>query len=820
MSHRADAPAPSPTDLDALLRAAPASFLVLLPDAPDFRIVEATDAYLTMSGTRREDLVGRGIFEAFFPDPPALDEATAELYRALRDSLERVLATGRPDAVGPGRYDLTTGRGRRVERRWFATNSPVLDANGRIQYVVHHAQDVIAAVDPALRREAEEARRRAEAAEVRLRQVYEQAPVAIAVLLGPEHRFEVANPRYSELVDKPREALLGRTVREVFPELESQGIYDLLDRVYATGETLVAEELPIRIRQADGGRRELVVNFVYEPLRDEAGAVEGIAAVATDVTALVRAREAAVRVAAEHEAERRQLLTVLEQAPLAIAITSPTGAILYRNPTFDRLWGRPAHETRADAYSEVYEGYHLDGRPIASTEWAGARAVLQGEVVEGEVIEIVQASGRRITVWINSAPVRDAEGRIAGGVVMFRDITAERRTEQQLQNAQRMQAVGTLAGGVAHEINNQMTAVLGFGSFVLKALGADHPQAADMRVVLQSAERAARISQQLLAFTRQQVMQPRRLDLVALVAELRPVLQQLLGTDKTLRFAAPDRVLPAVSADPDQVQQVLINLVANARDAVTTGATVVVTADETTLDVELPAPPGDPVAPGRYVVIAVRDTGHGMPPEILARIFDPFFTTKGVGQGSGLGLAMVYGTMRRHGGYVVARSAPGEGTTMELYWPVADDGAGGAGEAAADGAADAAGGTVRRAAVLVVEDEPVVRTLAVRALEEEGYAVAAAEDGRAALEALERGGVRPDAVVTDVIMPRMNGRQLSDAIAARWPGLPVLFMSGHTGTDDVLQRLVPPGAPFLQKPFTPEALARAVAELLATARPR
>jgi len=216
----------------------------------------------------------------------------------------------------------------------------------------------------------------------------------------------------------------------------------------------------------------------------------------------------------------------------------------------------------------------------------------------------------------------------------------------------------------------------------------------------------------------------------------------------------------------------------------------------------------------------VRDTGHGMPPEILARIFDPFFTTKGVGQGSGLGLAMVYGTMRRHGGYVVARSAPGEGTTMELYWPVADDGAGGAGEAAADGAADAAGGTVRRAAVLVVEDEPVVRTLAVRALEEEGYAVAAAEDGRAALEALERGGVRPDAVVTDVIMPRMNGRQLSDAIAARWPGLPVLFMSGHTGTDDVLQRLVPPGAPFLQKPFTPEALARAVAELLATARPR
>jgi CheY-like chemotaxis protein len=215
------------------------------------------------------------------------------------------------------------------------------------------------------------------------------------------------------------------------------------------------------------------------------------------------------------------------------------------------------------------------------------------------------------------------------------------------------------------------------------------------------------------------------------------------------------------------------------------------------------------------VRLTVTDTGHGMSAETRARIFDPFFTTKPVGQGTGLGLSMVYGTVKQHGGYVDAVSAPGQGTTMELYWPVA--------AAAAPVPAGAATGSAgfrwerpgHGRVVLVADDEPLVRALAVRALEEEGYEVIAAEDGTAALELLERGRVRPDLIVTDVIMPGRNGRQLHDAVAARWPGLPVLFMSGHTGEDAVLQRLVPRGAPFLQKPFSPEALARIAAELLA-----
>jgi hypothetical protein len=269
-----------------------------------------------------------------------------------------------------------------------------------------------------------------------------------------------------------------------------------------------------------------------------------------------------------------------------------------------------------------------------------------------------------------------------------------------------------------------------------------------------------------------------------------------------------------VSADPDQVHQVLINLVANARDATDSGAEVRIVVEDVTVEADIPAPLGEPLTPGRYVRLSVADAGTGMAAETLARIFDPFFTTKAVGEGTGLGLPMVYGTMRRHGGYVLVQSTLSAGTTMELYWPVAavvdtsseDDGAEDECRSYPPG-----GGVV----ILVAEDEPMVRALAVRTLEEQGYRVAAAADGveaLARLESLERDALRPEIVVTDVIMPGLNGRQLSDAVQARWPDVRVLFMSGHTGRE-LLDRLVPAGAPFLPKPFTPEALVQAVGAL-------
>ena len=757
----------------------------------------------------------------------------------------RALSTGRLETVG----EPSTPKERIALERWpepvaevltlpLAAEDPkegahgvlVLGLNPRLPcnpsyagFAEQAAREISGALDRLCRldREQQAALAAARGERKLLEDVFDLSPAFLAVVRGPEHVFEFANAAYDRLIGhRPG---IGQKVLDVVPEVAGQGFVELLDRVYRTGEPFVGNELAIQLQVNPGGPlEERHVNFVYQPMRDASGVVTGILVSGVDVTALVHARQAAERarldaerLAAEGDAERRQLLTVLDQSPLAIVIAeAPSGRFRFLNAKVAELFGESPVTGSVGDESADFRGLHPDGRKFEPHEWPLSRA-LQGETVWNEIIAIERRkTGQRFEISINAAPVRDAEGRIIAGVAMFWDVTEERRAEQQLRDVQRIQAVGTLAGGVAHEINNQMTTVMGFGAFVLRALGSEHPQSSDVRRVLQAGERAARVSQQLLAFTRQQVTQPRMLDLQEVVTDLTPVLQQLLGSDKTLR-THPTASIPKVNADPDQVQQVLINLVANARDATETGHEVRITVEDVIVESELPAPLGEPLVPGHYVRLGIADTGSGIPPDTLARIFDPFFTTKAVGKGTGLGLPMVYGTMRRHGGYVVTWSAPGEGTTMELYWPVAASA-----EAPAD--PDPAGDypqpyAAEGAVVLVAEDEPAVRALAVRALEEEGYRVVSGADGVEALEILESAGVRPEVVVTDVTMPRMNGRQLSDAVQTRWPDVRVLFISGHTGEGDVLERLLPAGAPFLRKPFTPEELASAVGMLRAEA---
>ena len=696
------------------------------------------------------------------------------------------------------------------------------------EFIAQVVRETAAALDRIGREARERAMERAAARAERetLERVFELAPSFLAVLRGPEHQFELANPAYYQLVG--HRELIGRTVREALPEVASQGFFELLDRVYATGEPFVGNELAVDLQATPGHPLEVrYVNFVYQAIRDSGGAVSGLLATGVDVTALVRTRQAVEqalveteRLAAERDAEQRKLRTVLEQSPVAVTvIEAPSGRILFVNSKFEEIFGYSVELDAVASYSEHYHGVHADGRRIESEEWPIAEALRTGKVITGRILEIVHASGRRVQIDANAAPVRDAEGRIIGAVAIFRDVTLERRTERQLRDAQRMQAVGTLAGGVAHEVNNQMTAVLGFGEFVLRALGPSHPQSEDMRQVMRAAERAARVSQQLLAFTRQQVTRPTVVELPELVSRLAPVLRQLLGADKHLITPAAPPV-PPISVDADQVEQVLINLVANARDATETGGRVTISIESVALETELAAAAAaEPVAPGRYVRLTVSDTGHGMSPETLLRAFDPFFTTKDVGKGTGLGLSMVYGTLRRHGGYVRAVSSPGAGTIMELYWPMAA----GPARARTEGglaleARSAWAGPSRSSLVLVAEDEPAVRVLAARALREGGYEVAEAPDGAEAFAMVESGTIRPDLIVTDVVMPNLNGRQLHDAVRARWPELPVLFTSGHTGEAGVLERLVPAGAAFLGKPFTPETLRSAVDGLLAASR--
>jgi signal transduction histidine kinase/CheY-like chemotaxis protein len=463
---------------------------------------------------------------------------------------------------------------------------------------------------------------------------------------------------------------------------------------------------------------------------------------------------------------------------------------------------------------EQFRGDAAYGRLLAPEEWPLDRAMLRGEVVELQTMRIEHVDGRRIEISANAAPVRDANGRIVAGVAFFRDVAAERRREQQLQDARRLQSAGTLAGGVAHEINNQMTVVLNFGEFILEALGPHHPQSADLRVVLQAGTRAVRVSQQLLAFTRRQVTQPRDVVLPELAAELLPVLGRLLGLDKILELVAP-RSTWHVHADPSQLEQVLINLVANSRDATPTGGRVSIGVADVVHVGPSTADRGYTIQPGRYVVLSVADTGRGMDAATLARVFEPFYTTKPVGEGTGLGLSMVYGIVKQHYGYIEADSAPGEGTTFRVYLPAAPEP-----ETATSGPEDAAasstetGNVARRPAmVLIVEDERQIRVLTARTLEKAGYVTLAAADGTAGLELL-RQHAEVELVVTDLIMPHLNGRQLADEVAELRPGLPVLFTSGHTADAAVLRELLPSGAPYLQKPFTGAELTAAVAGLI------
>jgi signal transduction histidine kinase len=663
------------------------------------------------------------------------------------------------------------------------------------------------------------ARKRAEALDVelsRLASLFEQSPGFLAVLSAPQHRFELINRAFSQLIG--HREVLGRPAREALPEVEGQGFFELLDQVYRTGEPFVGSELPMSLRRTpDAPLQEHYFSFVYQPMRDASDNVWGVLATGHDVTAQVRSRQAAERLAAERDAERRKLVTVLEQSPIAILIReAPSGRLLYANRRVAEVYGSEAPPERFAAYSEHYRGFDQDGRPLAPEEWPLARAIQRGEVIELETMRVEHEGGHRAEISVNAAPVRDETGRIIAGVAFFREVSAERRREHQLHDAQRLQSVGTLAGGVAHEINNQMTVVLSFGELILEALGHDHPQAADMRVVVQAGRRAARVSQQLLAFTRRQVSQPRDVVLPVLTAELLPVLRQLLGRDKTLELV-PSPSEWHVHADPTQIEQVLINLVANARDATPTGGRVSVRVEDVVYPGSTANERGYSIPAGDYVVLTIADTGRGMDQTTLARAFEPFYTTKPVGEGSGLGLSMVYGIVKQHHGFIEAESEQGRETVFRIYLPaVAHGSVATVGEQApsAGGAGPASSAEPQsRATVLVVDDEVPVQTLVVRTLSKVGYTALGASDGAEALELL-RQHPEVEVVLTDVVMPNLNGRQLYDALLELRPNLRVLFMSGHTADAAVLRELVPPGAPFLQKPFTIAELADAVAGVL------
>ena len=401
-------------------------------------------------------------------------------------------------------------------------------------------------------------------------------------------------------------------------------------------------------------------------------------------------------------------------------------------------------------------------------------------------------------------PVQGEGGAVTHFVAIKNDVSARNRAAEGLRVAQRLEAVGQLAGGVAHDFNNLLSVILSYTELAVDDLRAGDPLRADLEQVVAAARRAAVLTRQLLAFSRRQVLEPEAIDVDELLADLAQMLGRLIGETIAFEVNAGESRHPT-HADRGQLEQVVMNLVVNARDAMPGGGTLTVETATVQLDVERARSLA--VAPGVYVELAVRDTGTGMDEATRARIFEPFFTTKAVGKGTGLGLAMAHGIVKQSGGGIEVESAPGRGSTFRVYLPLSE------GDAPPPPSERRASERSRgHESVLVVEDEPVLRVLVRRMLVTAGYRVEVAANAGDALLYCERHGKELDLLLTDLVMPGMDGCQLADRLAPLCPGARVLFMSGYSG--DVLERHDLTGRAFLPKPFDVATLTGKVRQVL------
>jgi PAS domain S-box-containing protein len=473
-----------------------------------------------------------------------------------------------------------------------------------------------------------------------------------------------------------------------------------------------------------------------------------------------------------------------------IAITDAEVRLTWVNAAFLRMW---RYERAAQVVGRPATAFWADGAAAA----AAAAAIARDGHWTGEVVAR-RADGAEANVRVFADRFHDPVTGVQRVIATFDDVTDRVRLEEQLRHAQKMEAVGALAGGIAHDFNNILTVILSVASVMRDAIPVDSPLRADVEEIVATARRAEGLTRQILAFARRQVSAPVELDLNGVVAGATKLLERLIGEHIAVRLAlAP--ALPHVHADPRQLEQVLMNLAVNARDAMTGGGTLAIST------FALPPVEGGPPR----VELLVRDTGAGMDAETRARAFEPFFTTKAPGRGTGLGLPVVQGVVQQCGGVVTLDSAPGRGTVVRIVLPGRSPGPKAA-EAAPLVTPPPAGGRT----VLLVEDEERVRRIATRCLERAGYRVLAVADGEDALR-LAVTTPRIDLVLTDVVMPGMSGPQVAEHLRAARPGVPVLFMSGFS--QDLPDSLAPPPGSLLQKPFTPEVLVARVADAIAAA---
>jgi PAS domain S-box-containing protein len=621
--------------------------------------------------------------------------------------------------------------------------------------------------------------------EEQLRVIFEGSKDGILLADVESRKFHTGNQAICDMLQYNLDEIRRLGVSDIHPEEDLPWILKGFDR-QARQEVEIANDIPVK-------RKDESVLFV--DIKTNLVTVSGKTYIMGNF------RDATERRKTE---EGLTLLGMaVDQAAEGVVITDTEGRIEYVNPSFVRITGYPLKEAVGRNMRILKSGKHDES--FYRDMW---ETIMRGDVWRGRFIN----KRKDRTLYEEEAvisPVRNASGKIVHFVAGKRDITRDVMLEKQVQTSQRMDSVGTLAGGIAHDFNNALTGIMGVAE-ILRLKAGEAPDVVKNLDLLDScARQAATLTRQLLTFARRQVIDPVNLDLNVVVSEMAKLVGKVIGEHIEVKTLL-DKALPTIKLDRGQVEQVIMNLCLNARDAMPSGGRLLLQTADVTLDAEyVNAHPY--VTPGRYAQLTVSDTGTGMDKETLGKVFEPFFTTKPVGQGTGLGLSSVYGIVKQSGGYIHADSEAGNGSSFKIYFP------------AVEAPPDAVPGKRREEAVrggtetiLLAEDAESLRSLAERILTGLGYKVLVAHDGEAAVEMSDR-NANVDLAVLDVVMPRKGGKEAYDEMRKRNPNLKVLFMSGYpadAGNESFV--LTPREAPFLPKPYTPSALARKVREVLDT----
>jgi PAS domain S-box-containing protein len=610
-------------------------------------------------------------------------------------------------------------------------------------------------------------------------------------IVSAEGKYTYVNKAYAQLMGHPNAQSM---VGQYWVEMHSAGDVKAAERQIREGLTREGKWFgPVAIRR-NGVPVPTEISITKLP-------DGGVVTIGRDVSERQRVERSRQEAETKYQTLIEQVAAVSYIAELGI-----DGQWLYVSPQVETMFGFTADEWLAESRQWMKHIHPEDQKIVEIAEDASKR----GERFQAEY-RIVRKDGRVIWVSDTAAVVPGSDSHpLMEGIII--DITDKKQLEGQLQQSRRMEAVGRLAGGIAHDFNNLLTVIKGYTELALIRAKGMPELRSDIERIEDASERAAGLVRQLLAFSRRQVMQPKVLDLNSIVVGLDKLLRRLMDEDIQMVTVATEAV-GAIKADPGQIEQVIMNLVVNARDAMPDGGRLTVETSNVELDA-LYARDHTSVKPGKYVMLAVSDTGIGMSAETVAHIFEPFYTTKESGRGTGLGLSTVYGIVKQSGGYIWVYSELSHGTTFKVYLPRVDE----AVETAANAGkpAEPAKELSGRETILLVEDEPELRELTRTVLVARGYTVIEAGNAEEAerLASDRRDGGKIHLLLTDVIMPGVSGRELAKRVLARQPSVRVLYMSGYTynviAQDGTLER----GVAFLQKPFTPSALVEKVREVL------